>query len=139
MFNPKTGFLIPPYGGNAGDGSAGNARETTAEEIREQIEGPIRNARAGAWRDAISYLIHNATSDADDFINVRQAINARWNISWTESKQLGPSTLRYNKNLYRTTPFYVNCIASSPRLRRRPSIYDRGRNDPLITMDLATP
>jgi hypothetical protein len=73
-------FLVPPRG-NAGDGKP---EMTTADEIHEQIEGPIRDAHTGARRDAISYIVHNATCSPDERIDVRRAINIRWNLKWTE-------------------------------------------------------
>jgi hypothetical protein len=78
----RTG-LVAPYSGKAGDGNANVPELTAADEIREQIEAPARDARAGALRDATAYLVHNATSGADGCINVRQAVNIRWNLPWT--------------------------------------------------------
>ena len=73
----RTG-LVPPYTGNAGDGSASEPELTTAELIREEIETPVRNARAGALKDAVTYLTDNAVNGAGH--NVRAAINIRWNL-----------------------------------------------------------
>lgn len=70
-------FLVPPT--NAGDG---NTRLETADVLRQEIESPINAAHAGARRDAIIYLVHNATS-SNDAVNVRKAVNVRWNLPWT--------------------------------------------------------
>lgn len=76
----RTG-LVAPYSGNAGDGNASDCELSTAEEIREQIEAPIRKARASALKDAVTYLTDNAVNGANH--DVRAALNIRWNLAWT--------------------------------------------------------
>jgi hypothetical protein len=77
MNNLKS-FLVPPINFN----SANDA--TTADEIREEMAAPVRDAYSGSRRDAISYLVHNATCSPDERIDVKRALNIRWNMKWAE-------------------------------------------------------
>jgi hypothetical protein len=79
MTENRTG-LVAPYG------TTSTPEPTTAEEIREQIDAPVRNAHAGALKDAVLYLTDNAVNGSDH--NVRAAINIRWNLSWTTVDQI---------------------------------------------------
>src|SRR5258708_10060432 len=82
IIDPKECGLIAPKQPGDGSISATQRELTTAEEIRKQIDAPVRNARAGALKDAVLYLTDNAINDTS--LNVRQAINIRWNLPWTE-------------------------------------------------------
>ena len=57
MLNLNRTGLVPRYTGNAGDGNASELELTTAELTRHEIETPISNARAGALKDAVRYLV----------------------------------------------------------------------------------
>jgi hypothetical protein len=83
MLNPKTGFLIPPYSGNAGYGLAGQSEpKSLAEELAEETS----LVRQSALRDCISYLVDEAISGTDH--GIRVAINLRYNLKWVECDEI---------------------------------------------------